>query len=99
MPMVSGTRACAIAWMTAGIDYSYTLKADPRFLIGPVLPGEERSSGGSRPLLHVRRLIERDGKQYAAILDNNYPGDSELTPRAQFIAYGLATEALPYRSQ
>ncbi len=29
--------------------------------------------------------MTRDGKQYAAILDNNYPGRFELTPRDQFV--------------
>jgi hypothetical protein len=29
--------------------------------------------------------VNRDGRQYAAILDNNYPGRFELTPREQFV--------------
>jgi len=70
----------------AGIDYSYTLKADPRFL--------DWASATRRGAIlwwkpaHCCTFvgwIERDGKQYAAILDNNYPGRFELTPREQFI--------------
>ncbi len=70
----------------AGIDYSFTLKADPRFL--------DWASATRRGAIlwwkpaHCCTFvgwIERDGKQYAAILDNNYPGRFELTPREQFI--------------
>lgn len=70
----------------AGIDYSYTLKADPRFL--------DWASATRRGAIlwwkpaHCCTFVGwvvRDGKQYAAILDNNYPGRFELTPRDQFI--------------
>ena len=93
------------------IDYAYTLKADPRFLDwasdsrrGAILwwkPGHCCTFMG---------WVERDGQQYAAILDNNRTGRFELTPREQFIrlwaGYGgfaltvLADPAssLPYRS-
>ncbi|WP_236625067.1 hypothetical protein [Rhodopirellula sp. SWK7] len=70
----------------AGVDYSFTLKADPRFLDwasmtrrGAILwwkPSHCCTFMG---------WVERDGRQYAAILDNNYPGRFELTPRQQFI--------------
>lgn len=70
----------------ADIDYSYTLKSDPRFLDwasqtrrGAILwwkPGHCCTFMG---------WIERDGQQFAVILDNNYPGRFELTPRQQFV--------------
>ena len=95
----------------AGVDYSYTLKADPRFL--------DWASATRRGAIlwwkpaHCCTFvgwIEREGKQYAAILDNNYPGRFELTPREQFIRLwagygGFAltvlndpSSSLPYRS-
>lgn len=93
------------------IDYAFTLKADPRFLDwatatrrGAILwwkPSHCCTFAG---------FVVRDGKQYAAILDNNYPGRFELTPREQFVRLwagygGFAltvlndpTTSLPYRS-
>jgi hypothetical protein len=50
--------------------------------------GDQRAAVVSAPSAHCCTFvgwIERDGKQYAAILDNNYPGRFELTPREQFI--------------
>lgn len=70
----------------ADVDYGYTVKADPRFLDwasqtrrGAILwwkPSHCCSFMG---------WVERDGRQYAAILDNNYPGHFELTEREQFV--------------
>lgn len=95
----------------AGIDYAFTLKADPRFLDwcsmtnrGAILwwkPSHCCAFEG---------WVDRDGQQYAAILDNNSPGRFELTPREQFIRLwagygGFALSftsdpagALPYQS-
>lgn len=95
----------------AGIDYSYTVKADPRFLDwanatrrGAILwwkPAHCCTFVG---------WVQRNGQQYAAILDNNYPGRFELTPREQFVRLwagygGFAltvvedpASSLPYRS-
>ena len=96
----------------ADIDYSYTVKADPRFLDwanGDAARCNPVVEAGS--LLHLRRLGQsRNGRQYAAILDNNYPGRFELTPREQFVRLwagygGFAltvmedpASSLPYRS-
>jgi hypothetical protein len=95
----------------AGIDYSYTIKADPRFL--------DWASNTRRGAIlwwkpsHCCTFVgwvNRDGKQYAGILDNNYPGRFELTPREQFVRLwagygGFAltvlndpSSSLPYRS-
>jgi hypothetical protein len=70
----------------ANIDYVFTLKADPRFLDwchetrrGCILwwkPSHCCTFMG---------WVDRNGQQYAAILDNNYPGRFELTPREQFV--------------
>lgn len=70
----------------AGKDYAYTERYDPRFLDwcdanrhGAILwwkPSHCCTFMG---------WVNRDGKQYAAILDNNYPGHFELTEREQFI--------------
>ena len=95
----------------ANVDYAFTLKADPRFLDwasetrrGAILwwkPSHCCTFSG---------WVVKDGKQYAAILDNNYPGRFELTPREQFVrlwaGYGgfalsvidPATSSVPYRS-
>lgn len=70
----------------AGINYSYTLKADPRFL--------DWASATRRGAIlwwkpaHCCTFmgwVEKDGRQHAAILDNNRPGVFELTPREQFV--------------
>ncbi len=95
----------------AGIDYWYTVKADPRFLDwcslnrrGCILwwkPSHCCTFEG---------WTMKDGQQFATILDNNYPGRFELTPREQFIrlwagygGFALAVDSdpansLPYRS-
>ena len=95
----------------AGIDYAYTLKADPRFLDW----ASETRRGAVlwwKPshCCTFMGWVERDGKQYASILDNNYPGRFELTPREQFIrlwagyggfAYSVIdapASSIPYRS-
>jgi hypothetical protein len=71
----------------AGIDYAYTGKADPRFLDW----ASETRRGAicwwkpSHCCTFMGWVTKPDGKQYAAILDNNYPGRFELTPREQFV--------------
>ena len=70
-----------------------------------------RFFGGSPPTAAPSLVgVERNGQQYAAILDNNYPGRFELTPREQFVRLwagygGFAltvmedpASSLPYRS-
>lgn len=95
----------------AGVDYSFTLKADPRFL--------DWASNTRRGAIlwwkpsHCCTFmgwVTRDDRQYAAILDNNYPGRFELTPREQFIrlwagyggfaltVMGDPASSIPYRS-
>lgn len=69
-----------------GYEYAYTEKYDPRFLDwcdqtrrGAILwwkPAHCCTFSG---------WVWRDGKQYAAILDNNYAGKYELHEREQFI--------------
>ena len=69
----------------SGIAYLYTVKADPRFLDwadatrrGAILwwkPDHCCTFAG---------WVHRNGRQYAAILDSNYPGSFEITPREQF---------------
>ena len=70
----------------ANVDYAFTVKADPRFL--------DWASATRRGAIlwwkpsHCCTFmgwVERDGKQMAAILDNNYPGRFEYTPREQFV--------------
>ncbi|WP_246146380.1 hypothetical protein [Rubripirellula lacrimiformis] len=96
----------------AGLDYSYTLKADPRFLDwasdtrrGAILwwkPGHCCTFMG---------WVEgADGRQYAAILDNNRPGYWEFTERQQFVrlwagyggfalsVHGDPASSMPYKS-
>ncbi len=68
------------------IDYAYTVKADPRFLDWASMTRR----GGIlwwKPSHCCTFLgwVTKNGKQYAAILDNNYPGRIELTEREQFI--------------
>lgn len=91
----------------AGIDYGYTLRADPRFL--------DWASATRRGAIvwwkpsHCCTFVgwvERNGKQYAAILDNNYPGKFELTEREQFLrlwagygGFGLAVFDPPASSK
>lgn len=70
----------------AGVNYAFTLKADPRFL-----DWASESRRGAilwwKPshCCNFKGWVTKDGKQYAAVLDNNYPGRFELTPREQFI--------------
>ncbi|WP_419187809.1 hypothetical protein [Stieleria bergensis] len=95
----------------AGIDYSYTIKADPRFLDWAT--ATRRGAILWWKPAHCCTFVgwvEREGRQYAAILDNNYPGRFELTPREQFVRLwagygGFAltvledpASSLPYRS-
>jgi hypothetical protein len=96
----------------AGYDYAFTEKADPRFLDwcsrerhGAVLWWKP-----SHACTFMGWVQGNDGKQYATILDNNYPGKFEYTEREQFIrlwaGYGgfalsllqPPTISLPYRS-
>lgn len=95
----------------AGLDYSFTLKADPRFL--------DWASGTRRGAVlwwkpshccYFVGWVNRDGRQFAAVLDNNYPGHFELTPREQFVrlwagyggfaltVYRDPSSSIPYRS-
>jgi len=96
----------------ANIDYAFTLKADPRFLDW----ASETRRGAilwwkpSHCCTFMGWVTKPDGKQYAAILDNNYPGRFELTPREQFIrlwagyggfalsVLGEPTSSIPYLS-
>ncbi len=95
----------------ADIDYSYTIKADPRFLDWAT--ATRRGAILWWKPAHCCTFVgwvNRDGRQYAAILDNNYPGRFELTPREQFVRLwagygGFAltvlddpASSLPYRS-
>nr|WP_286178027.1 hypothetical protein [Rhodopirellula sp. JC639] len=95
----------------ADIDYSYTVKADPRFLDWAT--ATRRGAILWWKPAHCCTFVgwvNRDGRQYAAILDNNYPGRFELTPREQFVRLwagygGFAltvmedpASSLPYRS-
>lgn len=68
------------------IDYVFCTNADPRFL--------DYCSETRRGCImwwkpsHCCTFmgwVTRNGKQYAAMLDNNYPGHFELTEREQFI--------------
>ncbi len=95
----------------AGFDYVFTLRADPRFL--------DWCSQTRRGCIlwwkpsHCCTFVgwvKQDGGEYAAILDNNNPGQFELTPREQFIrlwagygGFGLSlldepTSAMPWPS-
>jgi hypothetical protein len=71
---------------TANIDYGYTVKGDPRFL-----DWASQTRRGAilwwKPshCCTFMGWVSRNGKQYAAILDNNFPGHFELTEREQFI--------------
>lgn len=94
-----------------GLPYSATRKADPRFL--------DWCSDTKRGCVlwwkpshccYFAGWVKVDGREYAAIIDNNFPGRFELTPRDQFIrlwaGYGgfaltLLLDppgSLPYRS-
>lgn len=70
-----------------GIDYAYTLKADPRFL-------DWASDTGRGAILWWKPghcctfmgwFTDDAGRQFAAILDNNSVREFEYTPREQFI--------------
>jgi hypothetical protein len=69
-----------------GYDYGYTEKYDSRFL-------DWCNATGHGAILWWKPShcctfmgwVKRDGKVYAAILDNNYPGEFQLTEREQFI--------------
>lgn len=71
----------------AGYDYAYTERYDPRFLDWC----DQQGHGAilwwkpSHCCTFMGWVTKADGKQYAAILDNNYPGRFELTEREQFI--------------
>ena len=69
-----------------GVDYSYTVKGDPRFLDwatatrrGAILWWKP-----SHCCTFMGFVKRADGREYAAILDNNYPGRFEYTEREQF---------------
>lgn len=70
----------------ANVEYVFTSKADPRFL-------DWASSTRRGAILWWKPShcctfmgwVERDGRQFAAILDNNYPGRFEFTEREQFV--------------
>lgn len=96
----------------AGIEYSFTEKADPRFLdwVSNTRTGCILWWKPAHCCTFMGWVVGQDGKQYAAILDNNYPGKFEYTEREQFIrlwaGYGgfalavhhPATISLPYLS-
>jgi len=70
----------------AGLDYVFTNRSDPRFLdwCSQTRRGAICWWKPSHCCTFVG-WVTQDGKEYAAILDNNYPGKYELTPREQFI--------------
>jgi hypothetical protein len=70
----------------ANIDYVYTSKADPRFLdwCSETRRGAILWWKPSHCCTFMGWVNRPDG-QYAAILDNNYPGRFEYTPREQFV--------------
>lgn len=69
------------------VDYSYTRKADPRFL--DWCDQERRGAILWWKPYHCCTfcgwVTKADGRQYAVILDNNREEDFELTEREQFI--------------
>ncbi len=70
----------------AGLDYVFTNRSDPRFLDWCSIT--RRGAICWWKPSHCCTFVgwvKQDGKEYAAILDNNYPGKYELTPREQFI--------------
>lgn len=95
----------------ADVDYVFTLKADPRFLdwASDTRRGAILWWKPSHCCTFVG-FVEKDGEQFAAILDNNRVGNFELTPREQFVrlwaGYGgfaltVANDpagSIPYRS-
>jgi hypothetical protein len=70
-----------------GIEYTYTEKADPRFL--DECTKERRGCilwwKPSHCCTFVGWVRDQNGNQYAAILDNNYITKFEYTPREQFV--------------
>lgn len=95
----------------AGIDYAFTNKADPRFLDW----ASETRRGAIcwwKPshCCTFMGWVNRPDGQYAAILDNNYPGRFELTKREQFVrlwagyggfalsVIGEPASSIPYQS-
>lgn len=96
----------------AQVDYVYTVKADPRFLDAVSLTrrGCILWWKTSHCCTFAGWVTDADGRQYAAIIDNNHPQKFEFTPREQFIRlwsgyggfaltplYPPAT-SIPYRS-
>ncbi len=105
-----------------GNKYYFTENADPRFLdwctinrTGAIMWWKPSHcctfmgfSNGSDILAYDRTAQVDHGKQYACILDNNYPGRFEYTERAQFVrlwagygGFGLAildtpTPSIPF---
>lgn len=68
-------------------EYTFTEKADPRFLDWC---SQERHGcilwwKPSHCCTFMGWVRGNDGRQYAAVLDNNYPGKFELTEREQFV--------------
>jgi hypothetical protein len=96
----------------ANVDYVYTLRADPRFL--DWCSGTRRGCilwwKPSHCCTFMGWVKQANGREYAAILDNNSPGRFELTEREQFIrlwagygGFGLSVcdppaSSLTYRS-
>lgn len=69
-----------------GLEYSFTTKADPRFL--DWCDAERRGCIMWWKPYHCCTFcgwVVRNGKQYAVMLDNNRPEAFELTEREQFI--------------
>jgi hypothetical protein len=71
----------------ANLDYVYTNRSDPRFLdwCSQTRRGAICWWKPSHCCTFVGWVTGKDGNEYAAILDNNYPGKYEYTPREQFI--------------
>jgi hypothetical protein len=70
----------------AGLDYVFTTESDPRFLdwASQTRRGAIMWWKPSHCCTFVG-FVNRDGKEYAAVLDNNYPGKYEYHEREKFV--------------
>lgn len=97
----------------AGVDYVFTVKSDPRFLDAVSLSrrGAILWWKPSHCCTFAGWVRGADGRQYAAIIDNNHPEKIEFTEREQFVrlwsGYGgfaltpvsqPPASSIPYRS-
>lgn len=96
----------------ANLDYVYTANSDPRFLdwASQTRRGAILWWKPSHCCTFEGFIVGKDGKEYAAVLDNNYPGKFEYHEREKFVrmwagyggfALSLIYEpasSLPYKS-